>query len=232
MLRIHVVFATKNTLFSLKPIILGIMRKQRNSIQQAVESRINRMRNGSVIVSNQFADLGTDTAIRVALQRLCEKEKLIRLTSGVYLLPKKDPVLGIIYPSLEEIAQAIAKRDKANIRPTGAFALNQLGLSTQVPTNHVYITDGQHRMITVNKARIHFKHAAPSKMELKGKISSLLIPAIEALGRENITDELSEKVVGLIEKEKPLTLKRDLQSAPAWVRNYIVKLQNSNHELA
>lgn len=202
------------------------MAKKRNSIQKAVESRVNRMRNGTVIVSNQFSDLGTDTAIRAALQRLCEQEKLVRLTGGVYLLPKKDPILGILYPSLEEIAQAIAKRDKANIRPTGAFALNQLGLSTQIPTNHVYITDGQHRMITVGKAKIQFKHAAPSKMELKGKISSLLIPAIESLGKGNITSEISEKVITLIEKEKPLTLQRDLKSASAWIRKYIADLQN------
>ncbi len=202
------------------------MAKHINSIQLAVENRVNRMRNGTVIVSNQFADLGTDTAIRAALQRLCEKEKLVRLTAGVYLLPKKDPVLGILYPSLEEIAQAIAKRVGANIRPTGAFALNQLGLSTQVPTNHVYITDGQHRLMTIGKAKIQFKHAAPSKMELKGKISALLIPAIDALGQENITDEVSEKVVALLQKEKPLTLQRDLKSAPAWIRKYIADLQN------
>lgn len=184
------------------------------------------MRNGSVIVSNQFTDLGTDTAVRAALQRLCAEQKLVRLTKGVYLLPKKDPVLGILYPSLEEIAQAIAKRDKANIRPTGAFALNQLGLSTQVPTNHVYITDGQHRLMTIGKAKIQFKHAAPSKMELKGRISSLLIPALEALGKENITEEVSEKVLALLQQEKQLTLQRDLQSAPAWIRKYIADLQN------
>lgn len=185
------------------------------------------MRNGSIIVSNQFTDLGSDTAVRAALQRLCDQQRLVRLTAGVYLLPKKDLILGIIYPSLEEIADAIAKRDKAHIRPTGAFALNKLGLSTQVPTNHVYITDGQHRMLTVGKAKIVFKHAAPSKMELKGKISSLLIPALESLGKENITEEISDQVMALIKQEKPVTLQRDLKAAPAWIRKYIADLQNT-----
>lgn len=201
------------------------MAKQSESIQKAVENRINRMRNGTVVIPRQFSRLGTDVAIRTALQRLCAQKKLVRLTAGVYLLPKKDPILGFIYPSLEEIAEAIAKRDGAKIRPTGVFALNQLGLSTQVPTNHVYITNGQHRVIKVGKAKILFKHAAPKKFETKGKISSLLIPALEALGKDHLTEAVSNKVKELIAKEKPLTLERDLQSAPGWVRKYIMDLQ-------
>ena len=159
--------------------------------------------------------------------RLCDQQRLVRLTAGVYLLPKKDLIFGIIYPSLEKIADAIAKRDKTHIRPTGAFALNKLNLSTQVPTNHVYITDDQHRMLTVGKAKIVFKHAAPSKIELKGKISSLLIPALESLGKENITEEISDQVMALIKQEKPVTLQRDLNAAPAWIRKYIANLQNT-----
>ena len=203
------------------------MAKQAPSIQKAVENRINRMRNGTVIVPREFSRLGSDVAIRAALQRLCAQKKLVRLTTGVYLLPKKDPILGFIYPSLEEIAIAIAKRVDAEIRPTGAYALNQLGLSTQVLTNHVYITDGQSRVIKVGKAKILFKHAAPSKFERKGKISSLLIPALEALGKDRLTDAVADKVKELIAKEKPLTLARDLQSAPSWVRKYIMDLQKN-----
>lgn len=203
------------------------MAKHSQSIQKAVENRINRMRNGTVIVPRQFSNLGTDIAIRTALQRLCAQKKLVRLTAGVYLLPKKDPILGFIYPSLEDIAQAIAKRDGAKIRPTGAYALNQLGLSTQVPTNHVYITDGQHRLIKVGKAKILFKHAAPKKFEPKGKVSSLLIPALEALGKDHFTKAISDRVKELIAKEKPRILERDLQSAPGWVRKYIMDLQKN-----
>ena len=102
-----------------------------------------------------------------------------------------------------------------------------MGLSTQVPTNHVYITDGQSRVIKVGKAKILFKHAAPSKFERKGKISSLLIPALEALGKDRLTDAVADKVKELIAKEKPLTLARDLQSAPSWVRKYIMDLQKN-----
>ena len=59
----------------------------------------------------------------------------------------KEYGLGIIYPSVEYIAQAIAKRDKAKIVPMGAYALNRLGLSTQMPMNVVLLTNGAPRRI-------------------------------------------------------------------------------------
>lgn len=55
--------------------------------------------------------------------------------------------MGLLYPSIEEIADSIAQRDKARIVPTGIHALNKLGLSTQIPMNFVYLTDGTRRKV-------------------------------------------------------------------------------------
>lgn len=213
---------------ALKSLHLRSMSTPHISVHEALETKLNRMRNGSIIVPADFAYLGSETAVRSALTRLCSETKLKRLANGIYLLPKKDPVIGMIYPSLEEIAVAIAKRDKAQIRATGAYALNKLGLSTQVPMQHVYITDGVQRTIAIGKAKIIFKRTAPKKLSLKGKISSLLIPALEELGEKNITTEISEKIKHLLKKEKRGTLQKDLLSAPAWVRNYIRKLETTD----
>ncbi len=80
-------------------------------------------------------------------------------------------------------------------------------------------------MIKVGKAKILFKHAAPKKFEPKAKVSSLLIPALEALEKDHLTETVSDKVKELIAKEKPLTLECDLQSSPGWVRKYIMDIQ-------
>jgi hypothetical protein len=60
-------------------------------------------------------------------------------------------------PTTEQIAEAIAKRDKARIIPTGAYALHMLGLSTQIPMNVVYLTDSSARKVKVGKQTIVFK---------------------------------------------------------------------------
>ncbi|MDR0574386.1 MAG: DUF6088 family protein [Tannerella sp.] len=74
--------------------------------------------------------MGAGVAIRHSLSRLCKDDFIIRLSNGIYLYPKMSKRIGIVYPSIENIAKAIAKREKARLIPTGVYALNKLGLST------------------------------------------------------------------------------------------------------
>ena len=99
--------------------------------------------------------------INKALERIALSGKIIRLAKGIYCKPKMDTEFGfgIIYPSVDEVAKAIAQRDKCRIVPTGDMALNILGLSTQVPMNVVYLTDGTPRRIKIYNGRgILVKH--------------------------------------------------------------------------
>jgi len=54
---------------------------------------------------------------------------------------------GFVYPGANDIAKAIARKDRAKIIPTGSMAMHLLGLSTQVPLKVVYFTDGSPRKI-------------------------------------------------------------------------------------
>ncbi|MFV0198825.1 DUF6088 family protein [Empedobacter falsenii] len=57
---------------------------------------------------DDFSKYGSSDNIRKVLSRL-ENEGLVeRLAQGIYLKPKKDPFLGTIYPTTEEIAKQIA----------------------------------------------------------------------------------------------------------------------------
>ncbi len=90
-----------------------------------------------------------------------------RLTRGIYYYLKIDEILGfgVLYPSIEEIAESIARRDNVRIVPTGIYALNMLGLSTQVPMNFVYISDGSRRNIDLGEGKsIQFKLTSPSNL--------------------------------------------------------------------
>ena len=110
------------------------------STHSQIENEIKKKGRGKIIFSNDFSSFGTSVAIRHALSRLCKNELILRLADGIYLYPKIDNKLGlgVLYPSIDTIAKAIAKKDKARIAPTGIYALNRLGFSTQVPANVVY----------------------------------------------------------------------------------------------
>jgi hypothetical protein len=196
--------------------------------QTDIEMAISRRKKGELVFPTAFRGLGTEAAIKKALSRLVEKGKLERLAHGIYFIPMIDPLLGVLYPSAEEVAALLAKKERVQIRPAGAYALHQLGLTTQVPTKLVYITDGQSRLLTVGKTTIRFKAKAHKKLATKGKISSLLIQALEDLQPKQIDEKMENKMRELLAKEDPKDLQHDLKLAPARVHDYILNLLKKN----
>jgi hypothetical protein len=120
----------------------------------------------------------------------------------------------------------LAKKEKIRIRPAGAFALNKLGLSTQVPTRLVYITDGPPRQLKMGKLEIKFKATSHKKLATTGKISALVIQALEELDLNNIDESRTARIKQLLLTEDPKKLKHDLTLAPARIHDYILKLLN------
>jgi hypothetical protein len=189
-----------------------------------INSAINLKKEGEILTANDFRGLGTEAAIRTTLSRLVIEGTLKRLAHGIYYKPKKDPELGELMPGPEEVAQQIAEKEKIKIKPSGGYALNKLGLSTQVPTRLTYITDGKRRDIKIGKIIIHFKQTTPKKMSLKGRYSSLLIQALEELDLSSIGPVTQKKIFDVLRQEDASVLKHDLQLAPARIHDYIIKL--------
>jgi len=192
------------------------------SIEDKIRDKITSDERGAIYFPDDLMDFGSNEAIRQALVRL-EKENVIeRLAHGIYLYPKKDPNLGVLYPSIDEIARAIAKRDKAEIIPTGTYAMNKLGLTSQVPMKAVYLTDGSPRSIQVGNRKIKFKRTVPKNLAVKGEISGLVIQALKEIGNGNVTDEQHSKIAALLAKEEPKKVKHDAGLASAWIRRIML----------
>lgn len=194
------------------------------SVHQEIVNRIGALKPGSILFPTDFRGIGTDDAIKKALSRLVKDGKLERLAHGIYFVPKNHPAFGKLYPSLEEVAEAVAEHEHVRIRPTGVYALNKLGLSTQVPTRQVYITDGQARQIKVGKGGIKFKPTTPKKFGMKGPISSLVIQALEELNLSHITPEMATRIRELLDKETPENLMEDIKLASAKVNDMLINL--------
>jgi len=179
---------------------------------------------GELIFPTDFRSKGTQTAIKTALSRLSREGKLKRLAHGIYFVPKIDPIFGEIYPAPEEVAEAIAKKEKVRIKPAGAYALHRLGLTTQVPTKLVYITDGENRQIKIGKTVMMFKATTPKKMSLEGQLSSLVILALGELNPKNIDSDTERKIKEILQQENPGQLKRNLSLTSGRIYDYIVKI--------
>jgi len=193
-----------------------------NSIDKQVTAKVIKSKRGEIIFPEDFAMTGNPDAIRQVLHRLVKKSILVRLSPGIYLFPKLDKELGTLYPSIEEIANAIANRDKARIIPTGVQAMNKLGLSTQVPMKIIYLTDGAPRSIRLGNRIIKFKKTTPKNLSTRNKVCGLVIQALREIGKDNVTEEQLIRIKNILAKEKPEDLIHDARLAPAWIRKIIV----------
>jgi hypothetical protein len=193
------------------------------SIEKHIEKSIKSKPKGSLVLPSDFLQYGAAKAVQKSLERLEDKGVIVRVAQGIYVRPKISKLIGPLTPSAEEVAEAIAKRDRIRTVPTGSYALNALGLSTQVPMNIVLLTDGSPREIRVGKRKIKFKKTTPKNLLAKGKISRLVIQALKEIGNGKVTMEEELKIVDLLKKEDEKDLKHDIALAPVWIQKIMRK---------
>ena len=199
---------------------------QHQSADNKIKRRLRGSGRGSIVFQQDYADCGTPAAIKSAFHRLFTDGVLIRLAHGIYYYPKvdKDFGMGIIYPSIEDVAMKIAKRDKATLVPMGAYALHKLGLSSQIPMNVVFLTNGVPRRIKIGDGRgILFKHSSAGKnFAYKSELMMLIVTAMRTIGENNLTEEELTKIVALLQNVSATDFNHDIKLAPAWVRKILM----------
>src|SRR5580698_7028903 len=94
------------------------------STMTAVLRRIRAKHRGAVFTPRQFTHLGSRAAVDQALSRLQRSGQIRRLARGVYEYPKIHPRIGVLSPSSEAVAKALAERTGSRFTVSGAKALN------------------------------------------------------------------------------------------------------------
>ena len=194
------------------------------NIGKRIVNNIKKCGRGSIFFPNSFVSYGDIKSVSKSLERLTNDAVIIRLANGIYLYPKidKELGLGVLYPSVEEVALQVAKRDKAHIAPTGAYAMNLLGLSTQVPMNVVFLTDGSPRKIRLgNDKTITFKHTVPKNLAFVNKTAQLATFALKEIGKSSVNEEHQEALKQAFSTINEKSIEADYKLMPAWIRKII-----------
>lgn len=192
------------------------------SIEDNILTDIQAKGRGSIFFPSNFTSYGEVKAVGKSLERLTAKGDIVRLARGIYLYPEIDTVLGlgVLMPSIEQIAETIARRDKTRIVPTGIYAMNKLGLSTQVPMNVVYLTDGAPRKVSLGNGRsIQFKYTTPRNLAFTNPLAMLVTFALKEVGKDNVTDDTVKRIKSVLQKERKENVLADEALMPAWIRN-------------
>ena len=193
------------------------------SVEDKILTSLKKSGRGVAFTPARFAHYGSAAAVQKAIERLTENGHIIRVTRGVYCYPKIETELGlgVIYPTFDEIATCLANRDRTLIAPAGAYAINKLGLSTQVPMNAVYVTNGEGRKVEIRNGRsIVFKHAAPKTFAFESSFAQLVSIALKEIGKDNLTQEQLMTLKRLL-NQQPRISEMDLKLMPSWVKKQI-----------
>lgn len=194
-----------------------------------IKTKIEGSGRGHIFFPDDFSAEESSDTIRSALVRLCDDNVIIRLAQGIYCYPVIDTKwgMGLMYPSIDDIAQAIARKDRCRIAPTGSAALNALGISTQMPANVVYYTDGSPRNINIGKGRgLLFKRSTDMKrFSYRNETMQLVVAALREIGNGKVTEKDKELVADRIKSVDEDEYLHDLTLAPAWVQKLLKELR-------
>ncbi len=200
------------------------MSKHQHSIDSKVVSRIYGHGRGWVFTPAHFSDLGSRDAVASALKRYRQSGLIRQLARGLYDYPHTDSLIGMLTPSPDAVAKALAGRDAVRLQPSGAYAANLLGLSTQIPMKIVYLTDGRPRTVQIGNKQIILKRTTPRNMATAGRISGLVIQALRHLGRQHVDDEIIVRLDRRLNADDRKQVLKDVLFAPAWIADIMRQL--------
>jgi len=176
---------------------------------------------GCVFTPSDFLDVAGRAAVDQALSRLAKNGKLRRLARGLYDWPKVHPTLGLLSPSPDDVAQALARETGSQVQIEGAHAANALGLTTQVPAKSTYLTDGPPRRVVLGKRVVDLRHASPKHLIAPGSAAGTVFQALRHVAPLRSADVARVAAQRLSATDKK-TLATSAVQAPAWMRPTLV----------
>lgn len=199
---------------------------QEQSLSNKIIKRMDEKPKGTIYTNSDFIDLGNSDAIRKSLSRLCTEEKIYRLIEGYYTIPYYiELVQEYSYPSSDQLAKKIAEKYAWNITPYGETALNQVGLSTQVPVVSEYLSDGPYREYEYLNTQIKFKHTSNRNISKYSEPVALVVQSIKTIGKDKITNKQIQILAKFVKKYVKENILQETKSVPVWVYEVIKKIQ-------
>jgi hypothetical protein len=201
----------------------------RNPITEKIKERINTLDSSAAFIANDFLDIAEYETSRKALNRLADDGMIRKILRGVYYRPCYSELLKEYEaPSPHQVALAIARKFNWNITPSGATALNLLGLSTQVSARWSYISDGTYNSFKFGNITIEFKRRNNREIAGMSYKTALVIQGIKALGKGNADDAAIEKIRASLSENERHTLQKEGRQTTVWVYQIIQRIYGGN----
>lgn len=198
------------------------IRNDMQPIEEKIKKRIYGVGRGYAFSKKDFSGLGQHKTIDKVLSRLQADGFIRRVIPGIYDYPKfSDLLKREMSPDIDQVARALARKFGWSIQVSGNTALNVLGLSTQVPAKYLYYSNGRGRTYKVGNIELEFEKTVLSDIGFKYPESDLVVQAIKALDKKNLTENEKQKIRDYFSPEKHVRILKDTQYTTSWVYEVI-----------
>ena len=93
-----------------------------------------------------------------------------------------------------------------------------------MPAKLVYLTDGPSQVAQVGNQRVILKHQSKKNLVGLGQQTGLVFQAVRYLGKDNITDDVIQKLQSALTDQQRKSLLRDATRAADWARDCVAKI--------
>ena len=196
------------------------------SIQSAILSRIRAPKKPRVWAADDFADLGSRSAVDLALHRLASAGDVRRIARGLYDVPDINSLTGRpTSPDPHAVIDALTRKGKVRILVDGITAANDLGLTDAVPARVEVLTDGRLQPVKLGNLTLDFHYAAPSRLYWAGRPAMRFVQALHWLRDMLPSDDggLHRRLISILRNpDHGPAIRDDLRAGfsalPEWMR--------------
>lgn len=195
-------------------------------VKSIISQRLRRAPAGRIVTPKEFLSVGSRTAVDKTFSRLAAAGKVIRVARGMYVAPQESE-FGPYPPSAEKVVNSYGKITGERIVPSGARAANNLGLTTQVPVEEVFLTTGKARTLMLGRRKVFLKHAPSWQTAMPNSRVGEAIRAIAHMGPQRAAS-FAKAVRSKLTAGEWEQVSRMKPSVPAWMVNAINEAELAN----
>jgi hypothetical protein len=192
-------------------------------MENVISYQINQKPPGSLFSVMDFLDLAKRNTINQTLSKLAKLGTIEKLGRGLYYVPRRHPIIGIVPPTVDEMVAAYAQKFDYLIQVSPAMAANLLGLSSQVPAKHIYLTDAQSTTLVLGGNKIILRQVCPKRLIGLNTKAGLILQALYYFGNSKLNNKVILQIRNLIDDDDKKLLTEWLSFMPSWMRDTVAK---------
>ena len=193
------------------------------SVDSSLLSHISKFPKGTVFFAEDLECTGySPEDIRFSLSRIVSDQTgIMRLARGVYCVPRVDPDSGkYLPPSVEVVAENLARRWKVRIAPCGAQSCYLAGFTRIQTHQYTWVSDGSEQVFHLqNGVTVRFVRRKSVKVfQFRSERMRNLVEALRYLGEEGIGSEERGVIGDNLLHVSDGDFSHDVRLAPLWIR--------------